>query len=342
MKATHLRMKATKKSFNTKIPSNFLWLLILLPLVTSCDVLEDDPDVLASDTDIVKKEVHVFSNNTSVIDLNTIIQTNQPVRLEITSQTRKGDLTNLGKGLLQYVPANPSGKVRDAFEFAVFSESNQILKTDSVVIIVENDSTELPCGVFPIDDFVYNISRDSAVWINVLANDVICSSDSADIQLSIYKPADGFPPLVGHAEVVNNRIVYHPGDGFTGNDKIVYRVEGTDGAVAYGFVYIHQVQPCEFELHDDFFRISRDSSDSVGVLLPVFQNDVMCETFIAIDELHIFEAPHWGTATISSNGVFFVPSDSTLNSTKTDSIGYELCFDAVCYRAKVVLEIRKD
>src|SRR6187401_3600772 len=90
-----LRMKTTKLSFNPKILSGFLWLICLIPLLTSCDVLEDDPDTLDPGTDVSKREVHIFANSASVIDLNSIIQTNQPVRLEITSQTRKGDLTNL-------------------------------------------------------------------------------------------------------------------------------------------------------------------------------------------------------------------------------------------------------
>lgn len=334
-----LRMKATKISFNTKILSLFLWLIGLLALATSCDVFEDDPDLHNPDAQLIENEVHVYSKNTSIIDLNTLIRTNHSVRLELTSLTHKGELTNLGKGLLQYVPANKSAKVEDWFKFSVYSADNNVLQTDSVVIIVENDSTELPCGVFPIDDYVYNISRDSTVSINVLGNDIFCSNDSADIKLSVYRPTNEFPPYSGYAEVIDNMIIYHPGSSFNGFDKIIYRIENPDGSAAFGFVYIQSVQTCVFELNPDSYVVH---ADSASVLLHVFENDTICETYIAIDEWNIFMEPNLGTATISPNGIRFVPADTLHAPITYDSIGYELCFDTVCYRTKVLLEINNN
>lgn len=312
-------------------------------MLMSCDVLEDDPDTLSPGTD-VKQEVHVYSKNTSVIDLNALIQTNQPVRLRITETTRKGELTNLGKGLLQYVPDSPTGKVRDSFVFAVFSENNNLLETDSVIIVVENDSTQLPCSVIPLTDFVYNLKRDSVATIDVLANDIFCNADSASLTLTIFNPADTFPPLHGEAEVVNNKIVYHPGSSFSGSDQIMYKIETPTGAVAYGFVYIttQNTNTCHFLLVNDQYNINIDSLGGNGIILPVFENDSICETFIAIDDLNIYMEPNFGTASISANGIDFDPTDISPSTFAVDSIGYELCFDTVCYRAKAYLFLRKD
>lgn len=336
-------MKTTKISFTLNILRNFLGMIILISMLASCDVLENDPDTLTPGTG-VKQEVHVYSKNTSVIDLNTLIQTNQPVRLKITETTRRGELTNLGKGLLQYVPDSPGGKVRDSFVFAVFSENNNLLKTDSVIIVVENDSTQLPCAVIPLTDFVYNVPDNSATIIDVLANDILCNTDSAAITLTIFSPADTFPPRYGHAEVVNNRIVYHPGNNFNGSDQIMYRIETPTGAVAYGFVYITTTNTdiCQFHLENDQYSINIDSLGGNSILLPVFQNDTICETFIAIDELHIYMEPHHGNASINANGVDYDPTDISPSTAAVDSIGYELCFDEVCYRAKAYLYLRKD
>jgi hypothetical protein len=61
-------------------------------------------------------------------------------------------LTDLGRGLLQDSPN--AGTSRDAFTFTVFDKNNEAIKQDSVVIIIENDSTNLPCGIYPGNDFV--------------------------------------------------------------------------------------------------------------------------------------------------------------------------------------------
>jgi len=310
-------------------------------MLVSCDVFEGDPDKLNPNTSIVDKEIHVYSKNTSVIDLSSIIRSNQSVRLEITSLTKKGELTDLGKGLLQYTPDSRTARVTDGFGFALFSGS-EILRTDSVVIIVENDSTELPCGVFPIDDHVYNISPDSVVWVNVLGNDILCGIDSADIQLSIYKPMNEFPPHYGNAEVVNNWVVYHPGNGFTGSDKIIYKLETPGGTTTYGFITIEPLDICSVIATPDFYTIQVDTLNANGVLLPVFSNDIFCDPSAVIEDRSITHAPQWGTATIDTLGITFRPGDLPLGQTRMDSISYEICIESQCYRAGVLLELRKN
>ena len=95
-------MKKTKIDFQTKIVSTFLWLSVLTTIFFSCDVLEPDVDVLKPEVSLREDQIFVFSNSSALIDLNSKVKTNKPVRLSITSSTRYGELSDLGKGLLQY------------------------------------------------------------------------------------------------------------------------------------------------------------------------------------------------------------------------------------------------
>lgn len=338
-------MKAIKISSNTKILSAFFWLIILLTTLVACDVTEADPDVLEPKTDLIMKEVHVMSGSTSVIDLNALIQTNQPVRLTLTLSTRKGQLTDLGKGLLQYVPAATNKKTTDAFQFTVFSLANEIIKTDSVVIVVENDSTQLPCSIFPVDDYV-SVAAGATVIIDVLANDYFCAVDSASVVLTLYSPEPGFPPYFGEAEVVDNKIYYTPGTLFTNADKLIYKLQGSDGTVAYGFVIISTPPSCTISLTDDYFGFSGDSLDtSTPFFLPVFVNDILCDSAINTFQVRISKFPSAGEAWIDSlnngrKGIFYQLENLLPGKVHRDSLRYEICSNAVCLQASVIIEIK--
>ncbi len=142
--------------------------------------------------------------------------------------------------------------MKDGFEVTVFSKNNEILKKDTLVIIVENDSTKLPCSIYPVNDYVYNVT--SAVTIDVTANDIICSSD---IIVSVYRPENTFPPYYGTASVSGNKIVYTSGASFLGEDKLMYKVtDANDPSVfSYGMVYITNDSSCNLALADDHLHI---------------------------------------------------------------------------------------
>lgn len=186
-------MEPSKIDPKRKIASLFLWIGLFATLFYSCDVLEPDADLLESKVSLTEDQLYVLPNNAAFIDLGAKVSTNKPVRFSITSSTRHGNLSDMGNGLLQYTSTSGNRRIQDSFEFTVFSEKNEVIKLDTVIIIVD-DSTHLPCGIFPVNDYVYGVRKNTPVNINVLANDHICGSDSADLIVEVYKPENNFPP----------------------------------------------------------------------------------------------------------------------------------------------------
>src|SRR5688572_3102558 len=165
-------MKAKKLS-ETVVSSKFFWIITIAVVAVSCDVLESDPDVLEPTTDINGKEIYVLANSPTIVDLNAKLQTNTPVRIALTSEVRHGKISDLGNGLLQYSPSIGNSRGRDGFEFTVYTLNKEVIKRDSVLIFIENDSTNLPCNIYPSPDYVYGVDH-NPVLIDVTGNDIIC------------------------------------------------------------------------------------------------------------------------------------------------------------------------
>ena len=301
-------------------------------------MLESDPDLKTPSVEISEKEIFVFGNSPTFIDLDTKLESNVPASIAITSQTRHGDLTDLGDGILQYIPSVGNANSRDAFEFTVLTASNQILKRDSIIIIIEDDSTHLPCNIYPVPDSVY-VLKEVPVLIDVTKNDVVCGGP---VKVSIFKPGNSFPPHFGQAEVQGNRILYSPGSGFEGSDKIIYKLTGaTDPSrVAYGIVYLTgDSSSCSFTVSDDLYIYGENARDSL-LSLPVFANDSLC---VPMSQYHVSlkSQPLYGQASITPNNIQYkVPVSPSLPF--TDSFEYELCINATCKTARVNVRLEKD
>lgn len=303
----------------------------------SCDVLESDPDVLDPSVDITGKEIYVLANGASFIDLQSKVQTNQPARLAVTSQPRHGDLTDLGQGILQYSPTTGSSKARDGFEFTVYSAANEIIKKDSVIIIIESDSTNLPCSIYPVTDYVYNVGT-ASVSIDVLSNDIICSNN---VIVSVYKPENSFPPYYGTAEAKENKIIYNPGTSFSGADKLMYKVTAAEDPkrIAYGMVYITGDSSCSFSVWDDVYEFNKLTEGS-PITLRTFDNDSLCQALNHY-QVNVMVAPVYGTASLSSNGFLYNLQDS-VGVRFGDHFIYEVCIDAICKTARVDIKVTMD
>lgn len=326
----------------------FYLLLFLLALVGvySCDTLESDVNPQAPEIEITGKEIHMIQNGTGVIDLYSMIKSSGTIRFDITGQPRKGNLNELSKGLLQYSPNTSFKKGRDSFEFAIYSENNSLLKRDSVVIIVETDSTHLPCGFYPQNDSVYNVT--GLISIDVLNNDIICG-DSTHVGVEIYRPDNSFPPSFGTATVQNNRILYTPGSSFAGNDKIFYRIFSTQDTTksGIGVVTILPASPppvCTFSLSSDTYVFDRDTLYSDTLFLKVFRNDQLCGrtvnqySFTMVNDGHVGTA-HYPNAVDSSAFVYVIPD--TAQTTFTDTLVYRLCYQARCQTATVYIKVKE-
>lgn len=317
------------------ILSTILSLAVIIVLVSSCDILESDNDVLTPVVEIKNKEIYVLANGQSFIDLQSKIQTSQPARLSVTSDPRHGKLIDLGQGILQYSPSTGSAKGRDGFEFTVYSNSNEIIKKDSVIIIIESDSTNLPCNIYPVADYVYSV-RPEGVLIDVTANDIICSNT---IEVSVYKPADTFPPYYGTAQVQNNKILYTPESTFNGTDKIMYKVSASNPTrIAYGMVYITSDSFCVFSVANDVYLY--DSLFAGNTLeIPVFQNDSLC---LALNQyqVNIKSNPSYGVVSPTPGGFRYTVGD--FEGRVADQFSYEVCIDATCKTARVDVKMAVD
>jgi len=305
--------------------------------MSSCDVVEPDADVLEPSVDVQEKEIYVLSDGASFIDLQSRILANQPARISITSDPRHGTLADLGKGMLQYSPSSQVSKARDGFEFTIYSPSNEILKKDSVIIIIEDDSTNLPCNLYPVTDYIYSVGS-AGVLIDVTANDVICSDS---VVVSVYKTQDDFPPYAGTAVVQGNKIRYTPGSSFTGADKLMYKLTDIQhsGRVAYGMVYITNDSVCVPAVHDDHFNYDSLAENST-IALSVFANDSLCDALNQY-QVNIVSAPQYGTVSRGSNGYLYRVPDSVGYSFQ-DQFSYEICIDASCKTGRVDIKLLRD
>jgi len=330
-------MKTTKLKENTKTILRFLLGIIIAVTVLSCDVLDSDPDVLQPDTDITGKEIYVLANSPSFIDLNTALQTNTVSRVAMTSEARYGKITDLGKGILQYAPMVGNSRARDGFQFTVYSQNNEVIKRDSVIIFIENDSTNLPCNIYPVTDYVYGVHQ-APVVIDVTSNDVICGGR---VVVSIFKPEDSFPPYFGQAEVTNNKIKYTPGASFNREDKIMYKltVTGDSARSAYGLVYITGDSVCNFRVVSDQFIFNEHAVDSL-ITLPVFLNDSLCRTLNEY-QVNLKISPMYGQVLRLPDG-FSYTFPANVNFPFSDHFTYEVCMDAICKTARVDVHLKKD
>jgi hypothetical protein len=331
-------METTNVSRKIRLISKFLGVASILASLASCDTLEND--VQKPQANIPDKEIHVYSNSSSIIDLKSKIKSNDVVKLAITTQTRSGNLTNLGNGLLQYSPT--AGTRRDLFGFTIYDKRNQIIVADTVVIIVEKDSTNLPCTIYPADDHVYLPSATDSTWvIDVLKNDIICGYDTADLLLSVYKPGPHFPPVQGTATVVNGRISYTTATPLTADDKIIYKLTSKrDTTVAaYGIAYIHVVKKCDFLLRNDYFTVKTDSVGTDSLFITALSNDNFCKPKNTY-RYRIAQSLQ-GAAKIDSSGIVYKARGFAQGQVRQDTIRYEVCDTVTCKQAIVIIDFKK-
>jgi hypothetical protein len=313
-----------------------IMIVAIAMLSYSCDVLQDDDPSTDSQVEISNDKVYVLPNGSAYIDLYSKVKTSGTVKLNISGQPRHGNITELSSGFLQYSPDNAFKRGQDAIAFSIYSATNEFIKFDSVIIIVEDDTTQLPCGIYPRNDSVYNVT--GPVTIDVLQNDVLC--DSSDLIVEVYKPSASFPPYAGTATVVSgNRIQYTPGSSFTGTDKIIYKVYSpTDTAkIGFGVVYIEKEQPCNWQLRNDHYTVNSDSLTTNLLRLLVFNNDTLCLD-TAQYTFSISKAPRYGTASLyKTYAIDYIVPDTT--ATITDSLYYKVCYGSQCKEASVGITI---
>jgi hypothetical protein len=133
--------------------------------------------------------------------------------------------------------------------------------------------------------------------------------------------------------------VYTPGAGFSGEDKLMYKLTSTADPklFAYGMVYLTGNSSCVLKLNSDYFI--QDSLIDRVIKLPVFANDSLCEA-LNLYQVNIKTSPLFGTATIASDGVTY--TFPLLRETPYyDYFTYEVCLDAVCQTAVTSIKLQE-
>jgi hypothetical protein len=311
----------------------------------ACDVLEDDATPRKPTVEVANSEFHIPADGSAYIDLYSMVKTNAKIRLNVSSQPDKGDLSEPAKGLLRYAPFENFNQGRDSFAFSIFDEHDELLLSDTIIIIVEEDSTNLPCGYYPHDDYAY--ASNAPIAVNVLANDFLCG-DSLDVKLEIYRPDNSFPPHHGTATVNSNYIVYTANSNMQ-SDTVVYKVSSLKDNTLFGYAVLHIAaghDTCSMNAFDDFVS-HRDSTSSLAdsVDLRVTLNDQLCGN--TITNFMIVDAPSHGEVRMypvsggSHWNITYYYSLGDTGNTIQDSLQYKWCVGPECHTAKTRIQIHR-
>ncbi|MFZ6013001.1 MAG: Ig-like domain-containing protein [Bacteroidota bacterium] len=311
---------------------SFLGCLVLY----SCDVLEQDVNPEDPRVEITGNEVYMVTDGKAYIDLQSLVKSQANVRLDISDQPRKGELNEIVNGVLQYSPQSDFNQGRDAFKFSIYSESDKLLLEDSVIIIIEPDSTNLPCGIYPQDDHAFGVT--SQITIDVLANDILCG-DTANLKVEVLRPQT--LAATGTAIVQNNKIVYTPLQGATASDAVLYKVvdESDSSRFGFGLLYVHFETPCEFEVGDDEIIFQSDSVTSDTVYVNVFANDALCSRSIAQYQRDIIFYNNADRVFFSDSASIVYIFPESVAVPYVDSLAYKLCYQQQCQTARVYIKV---
>jgi hypothetical protein len=313
---------------------------LLFALLFSCDTLESDQRPIES-AELTNDAIYITPSNSGIINLRSLVHANMDVILQVASNPQHGSLTPLGNDLLQYKKNEDVTSATDGFLVSIFSSNNTFLKSDTVVIIVSPDSTNVPCnGLIANSDYVDYSDSVAYIDIAVLGNDYFCGIDSTLVEVSIPDLSISLPNH-GMAEVISdNRIRYTPNSGFDGEDYFIYQVSYGD-TIAFGYVYITSPRPClSYLAIDDLFTFAGDSiaSDTVSntVYLAVLGNDSICG---AVPVKYLVTQPI-GSVVHADMGAYFYTFPDGAGAGFVDEFIYKICIgENQCSEALVMIKL---
>lgn len=353
-------MQAKWSSSEWRRASAFLMCLVLSLWMVNCDTFDTETSDDGNTVTAIQREVVVTPKNAGIFDLRSMWATKADRRLVITSPPTLGTLISMGNDVLRYVPNQGVFRGTDKIKISIYSPSSVIEKVDSIVVIIEPDSTHVPCNlsVRTQDDYV-SFKGGQYLDVDVLENDTVCGVPRAQLVVTLpdnlILAGTPIPPsYYGTVEVLEDgRIRYTPGPNFTNADKFVYKVEkpidvpskGDYATVGYGFVYIaggSASDSCKAKLalHDDLFEFKLDSIDPLDSLyLPTAANDTICEYALNNFLFSFKEVPQGKLFYGHNYGFTYLPPP---NITKgfTDTFTYGVCVDQVCKEATVQLKFK--
>ncbi len=317
-------------------------------LFYSCDTLESDQRPIES-AELSDNAIYITPSSSGIINLRSLVNANMDVVLQVSSDPQYGSLTPLGKDLIQYTKHENVTSATDGFLVSIFSGNNTFLRSDTVVIIISPDSTDVPCnGFFVNNDHVAYPDSSAYVDIAVLGNDFFCNPDSTFVQVFLVPAQVSIPdlnmnlPAHGTAEVISdNRIRYTPDANFEYEDYFIYQVT-YGNEIAFGYVYISKPRPCEMYVAiDDDYTFSADtiSSDTTShtVYLPVLHNDSICG---GVPVKYIVSPPSAGSLLHADTESYFYTFPDSVGVGFVDQFIYRLCIDDnKCSEATVTIRL---
>lgn len=280
-------------------------------MAVACDVLEEDALPEGDQNQNVQNEVYSTPNNPLFFDLKKRLSFSKEGKVVISSPPKQGDLAFISSGLVKYTPSSSFVSGKDMFVLDIVEQSNKVVDSDSVNIVIVSDTADLPCFNGALSDYVSTLENTS-VTIDVLKNDGICPDETNSIHLQIVEdPDNGIASVSG-----SSQIVYTPNTGFTSYDTLRYELELTDlnGEIysSTANVIIHvkgsDTPTCETMLVADTFYIN--TFEKSQYLFEVLLNDLLCDS--THFELKITRPPEKGFASITSD------SNNYFSQTKID------------------------
>jgi hypothetical protein len=308
-------------------------------MMTACDVFEKDVE---PNRTIPDNEVHMLKNTSTYIDVNARLNTSEPISISISKTPIRGSVTEVSSGLLKYVPNSSFNSGEDAFTYNVYNAAQQLVTSHSVIIVLEADSTDLPCGIYPEDDY-FVVGREwfdegDGFYADVLANDILCG-DSIDMKLEVYRA-----PAFGTATTVGQLIQYYSTKPGSYVDSLIYKVSKISDTTVFGYatlsIHVREVN-CEDTVYNDFLSFDRMSFQPDSVELPVLQNDLFCDSVLS---LTVIDGPYYGQVRSIYNpdiGRTFQYAYDWPDSLAAinDSLRYEVCTPQGCKTATTVISI---
>ncbi len=332
-------MNNRKKKFTISI----VWIAIVAIAFSACDILRKDSVQDQDEVDIINNEVYITSGSSGIIDLQGMVQTYGSVKVQVSGQPTFGKLDSFNKDLLKYTPNSGFNAGKDGFGISIYTSSNDFIRNDSVRIIVKNDSTGLPCGLYAMNDTRYNIQ--GPVEIDVLSNDLVCGVDKSLLEVTVQATSNGT------AEVLSTKkIRYTPRANFTG-DIFTYRIlkpenlpsQGYKAQTSYGIVLLKiATSGCKDSLKvaDDHFMYTFSTLNvSDTIRIHATANDQICRQSTSAFQITVIQAPAgkiFPTAYPPYDFNYILPSNATTGF--KDFFKYRICVDDVCKEGEVRLD----
>ncbi|HEX7048548.1 MAG TPA: tandem-95 repeat protein [Gammaproteobacteria bacterium] len=274
--------------------------------VNDAPVATADDDTTDEDTAVV---IDVLANDSDVDG------TLDAASVEVLDAPENGTTSVATDGSITYTPdADFNGD--DAFTYVVRDneDASAAAATVNVEVTAVNDAPRL-------NDDSATVTEELATEINVLGNDNDVDGSIAPATVEVVTaPTEG----TASVDATTGKITYTPGEDFTGNDSLSYRVKDDLGAwsspavVALSVTNVNDIPVATAD--------SGTTAEDTAVVIDVIANDVDVEGALIASSVAIVDAPDDGELTVNADGTITYTPDVNFNG--TDSFTYTVEDDA--------------